>query len=283
MNKKFVVLLTFILLFSFTSAQEHMGGTYSKQGAEYMDSGVIVNTLMYDVIEVNKNITVYMTPYELTGKTLDNSTALCRVGITSPDGSRLLLLQQSDFLIIGDDDIWTAVIPGSFLNETGEYLYNWDCQDGIRGGYFNSMFTVTYDGEHPNIQNFMSYIFLILIMIGLIGLVKYNHEHTEFDKWDSEIRSSHKNAGQTMVRCIVYNLFKNTFLWYYFLGWLIILTLNNIVFGYLGSQAMQYFTLIANVYSLGFFLVTIFMIGHTWSYIKNTFETITEDNWGVGE
>jgi hypothetical protein len=178
MGKKIILgLFCFLFLFSFVTAQEHTGGEYSKQGAAYMDSGVIVNTLIYDAVKINDPITLYMTPYELTGKTLDNSTTVCRVGIVSPDGSRLLLLEQANFTIIGENDIWTSIIPGAFLNETGEYLYNWDCQEGIRGGYFNGIFTVTKTGNHiisegEAIIYLISFSFLIFIF-GLLMLALF--------------------------------------------------------------------------------------------------------------
>jgi len=166
--------------------------------------------------------------------------------------------------------------------EYGLYLVSGYCFDSGEYKEINYSFESTVDGEEQTLGKLLGSLVLILLMIGLIGLVKYNHDHTDFDKWNDEIKGKHKHMGQTMVRGMVYNLFKNTFLWYYFLGWLIILTLNNVVYGYLGLNAGQYFTLIANVYSLGFFLVTIFMIGHTWSYFRDTIENITEDNWGVG-
>lgn len=282
MNKTFVFLLTFIFMFSFIIAEEHTGGIYSKQGAEYMDNGIVIDAFIENIAKIDENIYIAMTPYESSGKPLDNSTTICRFGVINPRSGNIFFLYQSNFTIVGNDDIWIGVIPGDYLNETGDYLYNWECEKSINGGYFNGILTITIDGEEQTLVKLIGYIFLILIMVSLIGLVKYNHDHTDFDKWDEEIKGKHKHMGQTFVRSIVYNLFKNTFLWYYFLGWLIILTLNNIVFGYLSSNAGQYFTLIANVYSLGFFLVTVFMIGHTWSYIRDTFETITEDNWGVG-
>jgi len=156
-------LLGIVLLFSLTfiSAQEQQGGQFSKQGALYMDSGIIVNTLVYDTIELNKDIYLYMTPYEQSGKTLDSTTVDCRVGIVSPDGSRLYLLESNDnFTIIGNDDIWVGLLPGTFLNETGEYLFNWDCQGTIRGGYFNSHVLVTKTGE--NLEESESLIYLAL-------------------------------------------------------------------------------------------------------------------------
>jgi len=91
-NKRCVkIMLCLFLIFSLAivNAQELQGGTFSKQGAEYMDTGIIVNTLVYDILTINENVTLYMTPYEQSGKTLQSTDVDCRVGIVSPDGSRL--------------------------------------------------------------------------------------------------------------------------------------------------------------------------------------------------
>ena len=182
MNKKFLLVFVFLFLFSFAfvSSQETMGGTYSKQGAEYMDSGVIINTLVYDSVPFGEDFTLYMIPYELTGKTLDSSDVDCRIGITSPDGSRFYLLDSNDnFTIVGEDDIWTAVIPSTFLNESGSYLLNWDCHDGVRGGYFNSHIEVLSDSSpvfNPFHMDFTSpisiIIFLLILALAVFLFVK---------------------------------------------------------------------------------------------------------------
>ena len=175
MGKKviFFCILFSLILISFASAQENAGGVYSKQGAEYMDSGLIINTLMYHVIPMNKDFTVYMTPYEISGKTLDNSSIDCRFGLVNPDGSRLYLLEQANFTIISNNDIWVATIPGSFLYESGRYLFNWDCQQTIKGGYFVGHVDVTYSGEViTEGQAILSLGFLtLLVLIFIINFV----------------------------------------------------------------------------------------------------------------
>ena len=182
MRKKLLIsILGIVMLFSMFSlviAQEEQGGQFSKQGALYFTSdGVVVNTLVYDTVKVGENITLYMTPYQLNGKTYDNSTISCRVGIVNPDGSRLYIVSQENFTVIGNNDIWTVVLPASFLYENGEYLFNWDCQDGNRGGYFNSHVKVTPTGEEFTISQAVLYGFLLLLLglflyIGLYGIRK---------------------------------------------------------------------------------------------------------------
>lgn len=243
---KITILLLGIFLFSFASAQ-----------------------LTYQIDEeVNLTIVCLNDGYCSAG-------SYCNINVEDP--SKEIIIQNKNMTDYGT---WFGY--NMTPTENGLYLVSGYCQDGSDYEEVDYYFMATIDGEEQTISKLLGTIVLILLMIGLMGLVKYNHDHTNFDKWDNEIKDKHKHMGQTMVRSIVYNLFKHTFLWYYFLGWLIVLTLNNVVYGYLSTNMGQYFTLIANVYSLGFFLVTIFMIGHTWSYIKNTFETLAEDNWGVG-
>ena len=176
--KKFNILLLLFILSSFPliTSQEETGGQYSKQGAQYMDNGIIINTLVYDSIKYDQNLTIYMTPYEQSGKTLDNSSVNCRFGITTPDGSRLLLLSDDlgDFLHISENDIWVAEIDKNFFNETGKYLYNWDCQGTLRGGYFNGILEVTPTGivisegdSNISIGILYLYAFLSFIFLGL--------------------------------------------------------------------------------------------------------------------
>jgi len=190
MGKKINFAVFFMLMFvcfGVVTAQEHTGGTYSKQGAEYMDSGIIVNTLVYDVVKLNKDMVVYMTPYEISGKTLDNESVVCRLGIVSPDGARLYLITDADgdFDYISDGDIWVATIPGTFLNETGTYLLNWDCQQTLRGGYFNSYVEVTTSGESLTEGEAIVYstmvVFLISFFIFMLFIYYKIPDHSRDD------------------------------------------------------------------------------------------------------
>ena len=152
------------MFMTFVYSQDSSIGIYSRQGADYLDSGIVVNNLNYRVIEINKDLTLYLTPYEVSGKTLDNSTTECRVGIVNHQGSRLYLVLQENFTVIGDDDIFTVTIPGEFLNETGDYLVNIDCQAVNKGGYFNWIITVTHTGEELNLPITFSYFFSCLML-----------------------------------------------------------------------------------------------------------------------
>ena len=189
MKKKTLISILGIMMlfsmFSLVSAQESTGGQYSKQGALYMDAGIIVNTLVYDHIEVNNNLTIYMTPYEQSGKTLDNTSVTCRFGVTSPDGSRLLLLSddQGNFTHISNDDIWVSVIPASFLNETGTYLYNWDCQGVIKGGYFNGFLEVGNTKDVFDTPKAILYGFILVLLSAFLYFALYGVRKAASVEW----------------------------------------------------------------------------------------------------
>jgi len=148
---------------------------------------------------------------------------------------------------------------------------------------FAFWFGVTLSGEQTNTTIIISDIILLLFFIGLIFLIHNNHKKTDFEEWNKDIIKEHKNMGQTMARGLVYNLFKNTFLFHYFIGWLLILVLKDIVYRFNSAAIYSYFTLAANIYSLGLLLVLVFMIGNFASFVKDTINTLSDNNWGVGD
>lgn len=283
MKKLSIFLFAIFICISFVSAQgEHTGGTYSKQGAEYMDTGLIVNTLMYDVVALGKNITVYMTPYEISGKTIDNNTATCRLGMVNPDGSRLLLLLQENFTVIGEDDIWTAVIPGTFLNETGEYLLNWDCQTGIRGGYFNSILTVTQNGRHHDIPLILTHIGLVILFMLLFVGFYYIRKTINFEKWYSGIlkRYENKNYVKMILSTIGYYVMKQPIVIYYLIGFPIILLLTSMVNVYEIFELAEFMGVILYVYSWGAIIVALVFLSYVQEFSAILLEKMRDLDWG---
>ena len=148
---------------------------------------------------------------------------------------------------------------------------------------FAFWFDVTLSGEQNNNVIIISDIILLLAIMGLLIMIARIHSRTDFDNWNEKIMDKHKNAGQTMVNGLVYSLFKNVFIWYYFLGWILVLTLKDVIYRFNSVEIYEYFTLFAGIYSLGMFLVVIFMIGYTISYMQNMFEILADREWGVGE
>ena len=155
-------------------------------------------------------------------------------------------------------------------------------KDGMNDS-FAFWFDATLSGQQNNTTIIISDILLLLMVLGIIMLVSNKHEKTDFKAWDKKIVDTHKNMGQTMVKGFIYSLFKNTFFWFYFLGWVLILILKDVIYRFNSVEIYGYFTLIANIYSLGLILVLVFMIGTFYSYLKEMVGVLTDNNWGVGK
>ena len=153
-------------------------------------------------------------------------------------------------------------------------------KDGLNSS-FAFWFDVTLSGEQNNTTIIISDIILILFFMVLLGLVYNASMKTDFKAWNEKILDNHKNIGETFAKGFVYTIFKNTFIWFYFIGWLIILVLKDVLYRFNSAEIYSYFTIAANIYSLGLFLVLAFMIGYLISYMKETINILTEDSWGI--
>ena len=154
-------------------------------------------------------------------------------------------------------------------------------KDGVADS-FAFWFDATLSGEQNNSSIIVSDIVLLLIVIGVMLLISNKHKNTDFKKENKKIIESHKNMGQTMVKGLLYSLFKNTFFWMYFLGWIMVLILKDVVYRFNSAEIYEYFTIGANVYSLGLILVVIFMLGNFITYMREMVDVLTDNNWGVG-
>jgi len=184
--------------------------------------------------------------------------------------------------MIGNDDIWTAVLPGAFLNETGEYLFNWDCQGGIRGGYFNSHILVNDTGKNIGIQDVLIYAILLLTIIGVIFIANNKHGKTDFKGKREKLVSEHKSMKKTIISSVLYSIFKNSFVWNYFLGWIIIFILKDMLLMLIFSAGIySWFITLFNIYSLGAILILVAIIALTVDIMKGVIDDISNDNWGI--
>jgi len=180
------------------------------------------------------------------------------------------------------------------INNGSTWIYNFTPNDTLRydvngigdkDGIDNSFafwFDATLSGEQNNPTIIISDIILLLSFVGLLFLIYNKTKKTDFKAWNENILKEHKNIGQTFVKGLTYSIFKDTFIWFYFIGWLIILVLKDILYRFNSAEIYSYFTITANIYSLGLILVLIFMIGHFISYMKKTINTLSENNWGIG-
>jgi len=212
-----------------------------------------------------------------SGILLDNSTIMCRFYLSNSSGE---IIYNSNMTFYADKH-WGVEIDGNNFSQVGIYPYGVSCQDGY-GGALSGDWEVTIDGNEANIERLISNIILFLSICCIMFIIGYKNKRTDYDSWGDKIINNHKNMGQTMASGIVLSLFKNTFIWYYFFGWLLVLILKNIIYGFGSLEIYSYFVLIANIYSLGFLLVIVYMIGYTITYIRGMVNILTDNSWGVG-
>jgi len=210
-------------------------------------------------------------------KTITITCPTCNyINFTAVDSNQEIFLD--DVQMDKSGDTFSYIFLGEDLNKTGDYQIsgysNLDVPLGL-------CFDVTPTGDADSISYVVTTIILLLILFGLTWGISIIHKKTDFDAWDSSIANKHKNMGQTLVNSIVFSLFKNVFIWYYCVGWIFVLVLKDIVYRFNSVEVYSYFTLIANVYSLGFLLVIVFMIGYTISYMRNMINILTDNDWGI--
>jgi len=157
---------------------------------------------------------------------------------------------------------------------------------GDKGGVSDSFafwFDATLSGEQTNTPIIISDIVLLIAILGILMFMFYQHKSTDFEGWNKNILNKNKHTGQLLVRGFIYTIFKNSYIWIYFTIWLFILVLKDVVYRFNSSEIYNYFTLMANIYSLGLLLVLIFIIGHFITFIKNSVDSLSDKEWGVGE
>jgi len=153
-------------------------------------------------------------------------------------------------------------------------------KDGTNSS-FAFWFDATLSGQQTNSSIIISDIILLIALIGIGLFISNKHGKTDFKEKNDKLLKDNKNMGQTLVKGLLLTLFKNSFIWLYFLGWIFIFVLKDIIYRFNSAEIYGYFTLIGNIYSLGLLLVLVFMIGMFVTYIKDSISTLTDQNWGV--
>jgi len=144
-------------------------------------------------------------------------------------------------------------------------------------------FDVTLSGEKESPTAIVSDIILLIVLGFLVIFLHNKHSSTDFETWGDNLIKGHKHMGETMVKGFLKTIFQRSFIWVYFIGWLVVLVLKDIIFRFNSAEIFGYFTLIANIYSLGMLLVVVYMIGQFANFVKTTLNTLSDNNWGVGK
>lgn len=201
-----------------------------------------------------------------------SSASYCNINIESPSG---------DIILTNTNMTYTTSFHYYTLNitELGAYKITGFCEDGE----LNKQIDFLFARDGGTMTELITYILLLLSTIAIILFMVSKHGKTDFDSYEKSMTDDSKNKGEVMVKGIITGLFKNSFIWLYFTGWIAVLILREILYQFGGATIYGYFVLMANVYSLGLILVTIYMIGYLMTYMKNIFSILTDNSWGVGD
>lgn len=201
------------------------------------------------------------------------SCSYINISILTKDG---IVLENTPMINNGSTWVYTFTPNDSLrhdVNGVGD-------KDGVDDS-FAFWFDATLSGQQTNSTIILSDLVLLFFVMVIIFLIYYNSKKTDYKAWEKQITDKHTNIGKTLLSGFIYGLFKNTFIWFYFLGWILILILKDIIYRFNSAEIYEYFTLIATIYSLGLFLVVVFMIGWFYNYMKETLETLSDNNWGI--
>lgn len=223
---------------------------------------------------------------------LDASSRLeftCTIDNAVPSGSttyNISVTHRRTGEVLVNNNQTTALGQGTFetyvtFNQTGTYSIKSYCYDSNLNYSSSEDIFVNHYGEETTTTMMVSDIVLLLAVFLLLLFIHYKHKGTDFKAMDDKIIQEHKHMGQTMAKAFVHNLFKRTFIWLYFIGWFIVLIIQDIILRVNTANIYEYFTLFANVYSLGLYLVVLFMIGTFASYMRDTIQILSDNNWGL--
>ena len=241
MKKLFLFLLISVFFLSFSSAE----------------TGYELNE------EVNITITCLNDGY-------CSSASYCNINIEDPNG---------DIIIMNTNMTYTVSFHYYTLNitELGAYKITGFCQDGTS----NKQVDFLFGGDEGEVLEIVAGVLLVLLIIGLMLSINMKYKGVDFDKWNDNIKESHNNTGKTFVKGIFYGLMKNVFIWYYFLGWIMLFIIKEIVVMFNSAEILGYFLLMLDIYSLGFILVMILLIGYFVGYMRNMVDDLTNESWGI--
>ena len=172
----------------------------------------------------------------------------------------------------------------NFCNTTqvGEYVVT-TCGNG--DGVITCMdfdFPVTLSGEDRNMTVIIADIFIILAISLLIFVLHSKYKKAKDNDSTSKITEAHNgNWAKTFIKTLGNNLMKNSFLWYYSLGWLLLFVFKDLIYTFNTSEIYNFFVLFLDIYSFGFFLVIVVWIGILINHFKIITDIIEDMNMGV--
>jgi hypothetical protein len=173
-------------------------------------------------------------------------------------------------------------ISSSNFATVGNYRLNIECSDATDKVTEYESVTVTLSGVERNMPILLADIVLIFLISVVIFLLHNKYQHADYKESNNKIGESHDgNWGKTFIKTLGNNLMRNSFLWYYSLGWLLLIVLKDLVYNFSATEIYSFFLLCLDIYSFGFFLIIVVWIGILIHHFRFITELINDLNLGV--
>ncbi|MFW6130123.1 MAG: hypothetical protein ACOC56_02990 [Atribacterota bacterium] len=192
----------------------------------------------------------------------------------------------------------TVAVSGIEMTSAGSGEYYYDFNDtsaigqyhvrGISDGCeetFATYFDVTSTGKPQTITFSIVHALLISLLVGSIVGFYFLHNKVNFEKWHNSIinKYEHRNYIKLVLSSIAYNFMKNSFIIYYLLGLIIIVSLQEIVFFYGLDNFISIIKSVLIVYSVGIILVGLLFLGKVQEWFMDLLNNISQNAWGLEE
>ena len=196
--------------------------------------------------------------------------------INYPDG--IITIDQTD----EGNGSFDFSVTGNNYSSLGVYCHNIVCTDGTETTSGNECIDVNLSGIDKNMTLIIADIFLIIIISIIIFILSSHYRSKSYGDSNNKIAESHNgNWGKTFIKTLGTDLMKNSFLWYYSLGWLLLIVLKDLVYNFNTQEIYTWFVFMVDIYSFGFFLVIVVWIGVLINHFTFITDLINDMNIGV--
>ncbi len=205
-----------------------------------------------------------------------SNDSYCNINVINPNSN----------IIISNQNM-TNQISSHVYNFTptniGVYSVGGFCKDGEYSEEIDYKFEVTKFGNPLSIYGSIIHVVLLLLSVGgFLGLKTLNTK-IDYKKWYDGIIAKYKSKNYIKMAfsSIGYNVMKNTFAIYYFLGFLILLIVSDMIFTYNIISLTTIIERVMMVYSLGILAVAFMMFGEIQEFLYNMKDDALNALWGI--
>lgn len=220
-------------------------------------------------IDVERNITVVCIN---DGYCSNNS--YCNINVEDPDG----------IMVVENQNMTNQISFHSYNftpTEIGTYGVTGFCKDGDVSNEIDFGIEVSYTGGAVP-TGFNGRLFLLLCFVLLfVGLV-YLQKEINFDKWYKSMLDKYytKNFVKVALSAIGYNIMKRTIVLYYLIGFVVMLSLLDIVLIYNISAMFDIMQGLMYMYAWGSILVGLIFLSYIQEFVMNAVDDIKNMGWG---